>query len=380
MVLMVEGTLKRKTTLKRMKTKVAGKISEKALNFELFFDLSPDMLCIAGFDGYFKRINPAVSKLLGYTNEELFSKPIHEFIHPEDRHVTSKHRENLLNDVPLLDFENRYVTKSGETVWLHWTSMPIDSEKIVFAIAKNITYRKKLEEDRNLLLTNLTQLNSDLKQLAFMTSHDLRTPVGNLLSVFSLLDISKIQDEETLEFINILKTTTDSLKSTLNNYVDVLIQKDSLNVPLEELKFNDCLNAALQSLNSIIKNSNAVVTCNFSAVEKVKFNKAYLESVFLNLITNSIKYAKPGSFPEISIISKKVNGLTQLIFTDKGLGFDMSKVKGKIFGFNQKFHEHADSKGIGLYLVYNHITNLGGHIDIKSKLNEGAKFTISFKD
>jgi PAS domain S-box-containing protein len=212
MVLMVEGTLKRKTTLKRMKTKVAGKISEKALNFELFFDLSPDMLCIAGFDGYFKRINPAVSKLLGYTNEELFSKPIHEFIHPEDRHVTSKHRENLLNDVPLLDFENRYVTKSGETVWLHWTSMPIDSEKIVFAIAKNITYRKKLEEDRNLLLTNLTQLNSDLKQLAFMTSHDLRTPVGNLLSVFSLLDISKIQDEETLEFINILKTTTDSLK------------------------------------------------------------------------------------------------------------------------------------------------------------------------
>lgn len=363
-----------------MTTKVAGKISQKTFNFELFFDLSPDMLCIAGYDGYFKRINPAVSKLLGYTNEELFSKPIHEFIHPDDRHVTSKHRENLLNDIPLLDFENRYVTKSGEIVWLHWTSMPIDSDKFVFAIAKNITHKKKLEEDRNLLLTNLTQLNSDLKQLAFMTSHDLRTPVGNLLSVFGLLDASKIQDEETLEFINILKITTDSLKSTLNNYVDVLIQKDSINASLEELKFNDCLNAALRSLNSIIKSSNAVITCDFSAVEKVKFNKAYLESVFLNLITNSIKYAKPGSFPEISIISKKVNGLTQLIFTDKGLGFDMSKVKGKIFGFNQKFHEHADSKGIGLYLVYNHITNLGGRIDIKSKINEGAKFTISFKD
>jgi PAS domain S-box-containing protein len=321
------------------------------------------MLCIAGYDGYFKRINHTVSKLLGYTNEELFSRPIHEFIHPDDRHITAKHRENLLNDIPLLNFENRYVTKSGEIVWLHWTSMPIDSEKIVFAIAKNITHKKKLEEDRNLLLTNLTQLNNDLKQLAFMTSHDLRTPVGNLLSVFSLLDVSKIQDEETLEFINILKTSTDSLKSTLNNYVDVLIQKNSLNVSLEELKFNDCLNVALQSLNSIIKNSKAVVTCDFSAVEEVKFNKAYLESIFLNLITNSIKYAKPGEFPEIFIYSKKVNGVNQLIFTDKGLGFDMSKVKGKIFGFNQKFHEHADSKGIGLYLVYNHITSLGGHID-----------------
>ena len=361
-------------------TKVDKKNSESAFNFELFFDLSPDMLCIAGYDGYFKRINPAVSKLLGYTNDELFSKPIHEFIHPEDRHITAKRRENLLNDVPLLDFENRYVTKSGEIVWLHWTSMPIDSGKIVFAIAKNITHKKKLEEDRNLLLTNLTQLNSDLKQLAFMTSHDLRTPVGNLLSVFDLLDVSKIQDEETLEFINILKTTTDSLKSTLNNYVDVLIQKNSLNVSLEELKFNDCLTVALQSLNSIIKNSKAVVTCDFSAVESVKFNKAYLESIFLNLITNSIKYAQPGSFPDIFIYSKNVNGVNQLIFTDKGLGFDMSKVKGKVFGFNQKFHEHADSKGIGLYLVYNYITSLGGHIDIKSKINEGAKFTISFKD
>ncbi|MDB5089577.1 MAG: domain S-box-containing protein [Mucilaginibacter sp.] len=363
-----------------MTTKVDKKISEKAFNFELFFDLSPDMLCIAGYDGYFKRINPSVSKLLGYTNEELFSKPIHEFIHPEDRHITAKHRENLLNDIPLLNFENRYVTKSGEIVWLHWTSMPIDSKKIVFAIAKNITHKKKLEEDRNLLLTNLTQLNNDLKQLAFMTSHDLRTPVSNLLSVFSLLDVSKIQDEETLEFINILKTTTDSLKSTLNNYVDILIQKNSLNVYVEELSLNDCLNAVLQSSQSLIKNSKVILNVDFSAVEHVNFNKAYLESIFLNLITNSIKYAKPDGFPDISISSKKVNGVNQLIFADKGLGFDMNKVKDKIFGFKQKFHEHTDSKGIGLYLVYNHITNLGGHIAIKSKINEGVKFTISFKD
>jgi light-regulated signal transduction histidine kinase (bacteriophytochrome) len=90
--------------------------------------------------------------------------------------------------------------------------MPIADEKVVFAIAKNITHKKRLEEDRNRLLTNLTQLNDDLKQLAYMTSHDLRAPVSNLLSVFSILDVSKIKDEETLGFINILKTTTDSLK------------------------------------------------------------------------------------------------------------------------------------------------------------------------
>jgi signal transduction histidine kinase len=62
------------------------------------------------------------------------------------------------------------------------------------------------------------------------------------------------------------------------------------------------------------------------------------------------------------------------------MGFDMEVVKDKIFGLNQKFHNHIDSKGIGLYLVYNHVTSLGGHITVESKINEGAKFTISFKD
>ena len=84
--------------------------------------------------------------------------------------------------------------------------------------------------------------------------------------------------------------------------------------------------------------------------------------------------------PAIAIRSQKVNGISQLIFSDEGLGFDMDKHKGKIFGFQQKFHQHADSKGIGLYLVYNHITSLGGQIALESKVNEGSTFTITFRD
>ena len=98
---------------------------------EHFFELSNDLFCIAGYDGYFKKINPAVSKLLGYSNEELFSNPISTFIHPDDREITSKFRNELKKNNPLLNFENRYVTKSGEIVWLSWTSMPIDNEKLV---------------------------------------------------------------------------------------------------------------------------------------------------------------------------------------------------------------------------------------------------------
>jgi PAS domain S-box-containing protein len=354
--------------------------STDTYNLELFFNLSPDLLCIAGYDGYFKKINPTVSKTLGYTNEELFSSPIDSFVHPEDRDITSKKRERIIDDNALLNFENRYITKNGEIVWLSWTSMPIKSERVVFAIAKVITHKKKLDEDRNALLTNLTKINNELKQLTYSTSHDLRLPVSNLLSVFNLLDTSKIQDAETLEFIDMLKTSTENLRDTLNSYVDVLSQKNVLNVETQMLDLGKCLDVVRYSLGSLIQNSRAIISVDFSEFTEVKFNKAYLESIFLNLITNSIKYAMPHHFPVISIYTKYEKGVKQLIFADEGQGFDMDKVKDRIFGFNQKFHTHIDSKGIGLYLVHNHIISLGGHISVESKVNEGARFIISFKE
>lgn len=79
--------------------------------YELFFELSPDLLCIAGYDGYFKKINPAVSKLLGYTMEELYSRPINDFVHCTDKRSTQQVREQLIKSKPLFNFENRYVKK-----------------------------------------------------------------------------------------------------------------------------------------------------------------------------------------------------------------------------------------------------------------------------
>jgi PAS domain S-box-containing protein len=354
--------------------------TDKTYHFDNFFNISADLICIAGFDGYFKRINPAVSKLLGYSDEELYAKPINSFIYTPDLKITIETREEVYKNKPLLNFENRYLTKSGEIVWLSWTSMPVIDEKLVYAIAKNITHKKRVEEERNLLLTNLTKINKDLKHITYTTSHDLKSPVNNLLSVFNLIDDSKINDPETLEFLAILKTTTENLRQTLNDSVNVLIQKDKLNVPIQELILEESLNEVLLSINSLLQNSKVTVNIDFSELDTITFNKEYLKSIFLNLITNSIKYAKPDYFPIISISSKTVNGIKQLIFSDNGLGFNMNMVENKIFGLHQKFNNHIDSNGIGLYLVYNHVNNLGGKIDVESEINEGVKFTISFKN
>jgi PAS domain S-box-containing protein len=353
--------------------------SEGTYHFDNFFNISADFICIAGFDGYFKRINPAVSKLLGYSDAELYAKPISSFVYAPDLKITLETREQVYKNKPLLNFENRYLTKNGAVVWLSWTSMPVESEKLVYAIAKNITHKKRIEEERNLLLANLTQINKELTVLSHKTSHDLKSPINNMLSVFSLIDVSKITDPETLELINILKLTSENLKQTLNNSIDELVENESVNTHVEELNISEALNEVLMSINSLVRDSKAIINVDFSDFENISFNKAYMKSILLNLLTNSIKYAKPDHVPVITIQSKKVNGIKQLIFSDEGLGFDMDKVKDKIFGLYEKFHTNIDSNGIGLYLVYNHITSLGGRIAVESKINEGAKFTISFK-
>jgi len=356
------------------------RVSVDNFDSEPFFEASQDLMCIAGFDGYFKRINPAVSNLLGYTDEELFSRPINDFVYEEDKIITEELRNNLRKNVPLLNFENRYLTKEGEIVWLSWTSIPAPESGLVYAVAKNVTHKKKLEEERNKLLISLSKINEELQHLTHMASHDLRAPVNNLLAIFGLLDTSLIKDKETENLINVLQSTTEGLKVTLNSYLDAASQKKSVHVPIENLNLNESLNGVFHSINSLILGSRAVISIDFSEFETISFNKVYMDSIFLNLITNSIKYAKPDSYPDISIATMTTNGCRQLIFSDKGVGFDMEKCKNKIFGLHQTFHNHTDSKGIGLYLVYNHINSLGGHIDVESKVNEGVKFVLTFKD
>jgi hypothetical protein len=86
--------------------------------------------------------------------------------------------------VSLFNFENRYVTKGGAIVWLLWTSLPIDSDKVVYAIAKNITYKKELEEERN-TFSGTYKINHEFKQLTYSTAHDIKSPVNNMLAVLN---------------------------------------------------------------------------------------------------------------------------------------------------------------------------------------------------
>jgi PAS domain S-box-containing protein len=109
------------------------------------FTLSLDMLCIAGFDGYFKRINPAWERVLGIPSSELLGRPYIDFVHPDDREATMAEGKKLSAGAETISFENRYRRADGSYMWLLWNATPSASEKLIFAVARDVTEHKRAE-------------------------------------------------------------------------------------------------------------------------------------------------------------------------------------------------------------------------------------------
>lgn len=327
-------------------------------------------------------VNEAFTKMTGYTKEEVIGKSPRFLQGPKsDKNELDRLKRALLNWEPC-EIEIINYKKSGEEYWVNFTVVPVADETGWYthwiSIERDVTIRRKEEEEKLKLISELTLSNKELKQFSYITSHNLRAPVANLLGIFNILDLSEITDEFTLQLIDGLKTSTLKLNDTLNDLIKILVIKENTNLPVDKIFFDSTLNNVAESIHSLIHNSKTQIIANFSKAESVSFNKSYLESIFLNMITNSIRYAKPESNPIIKITSKIVKNKTQLIFEDNGLGMNMAKVKNDIFGLYKRFHNHSDSKGIGLYLVHSQITALGGTIDVESEVGVGTKFIITF--
>lgn len=278
--------------------------------------------------------------------------------------------------------ELKYQVGENEFRWIETTLYNLLEEPSVNAIVLNyrdITLRKHKEEQHLALIEELLQSNADLKQFGFITTHNLRAPLTNLLAIVELLDLSKIPDNSSKELLVAFKTATFQLNDTLNDLIKVLFIKQNKNVALDQVDFKAVFERNLHDLKTLINSSEIDIQTDFSEAPTILFDANYLESILLNLMSNSIKFTSPNRNLQIKIATRKEVEYTVLEFSDNGIGMDMEKVKDRIFGLYQRFHERTDSKGIGLYLINSQVTALGGKISVHSKVNEGTTFSIRFK-
>jgi PAS domain S-box-containing protein len=130
-----------------------------------FFTIAIDLLCVLDFNGYFKRLNPAWEKALGFTIAELQSKPFIEFVHPDDRERTLRQNREVRTGGRALAFENRYFCKDGSYRWLLWNAAPDFGQKVIYSVARDVSERKLAEAERERLLGELRAALAEVKTL-----------------------------------------------------------------------------------------------------------------------------------------------------------------------------------------------------------------------
>lgn len=296
--------------------------------FEMFrlFEMTPDLVCVASKEGFFKHINDAVVKTLGYSREELLTRPIFSFLHPDDLESTRRTREQMLKGKALINFDNRYITKSGDVVWLNWTSIYLPENEIVFAIAKNITKRKYIEIEveekynqfRNLATHFKASMEDDKKYLAA----ELHEQLAQLASAVKI-DLEWLRDnvsmnETALERLNHASSITQMLINGIRK-----ISYDISPGMIEEMGLIETLKWLCDEYAKFHG-----VQCRFES----NYDDSILSSevqidlyrIAQKLLKNVIDHADARV---ISINVEAIGELVSLSVNDDGKGFDTSKIE-----------------------------------------------------
>ena len=327
-------------------------------------------------------VNNAFCAMTGYKSKKVLSKPFNPFNTEElDSHEYEKFIAAIAEKREC-QIETLTKKKNKEEYWVRFSMIPIynsDNELSHWiSIQKDVTEERKQEKEKEQLIRELTQNNKDLKQFSYITSHNLRAPLSNLIGLLNLIEDIPINDSELLEIINGFKKSTHLLNETINDLVKIIVIKDKISIQKENVTINEVVEHVFSQLKFQIEQSKPILKLNFDEADIIYTNKAYLESILINLLTNSIKYKSETKKLKISITKKKTNNSTILKFKDNGIGIDLKRNSEHIFGLYQRFHDYPDSKGLGLYLVKSQIESLGGTIAIESEVNKGTEFTLTF--
>jgi PAS domain S-box-containing protein len=151
-------------TLQEISSGLGREVEERRRELERFFDVSLELLCLADPNGYFKRVNPAFTTTLGYSEAMLLARPFTELVHPEDVENTLAAMARLKVGGSIVSFENRYRSASGEYLWMEWNAVPDDSGRHIYAAARNVTERKNIELELRCSNEELQRVNRELRE------------------------------------------------------------------------------------------------------------------------------------------------------------------------------------------------------------------------
>ncbi len=374
--------------------------------FRLIFDQSLTGFIVASLDYTPLRVNNALSRMLGYSKEELLRMKFNEYTYPEDLDIEVEQKKLLiLGEIDNFVLKKRFIHKNGDIVWGNLSVYAIKDQTgkpvRIMTMVEDITRMKQMEllvQKRTDKLTNINRLlnieiddyekaesrleelidklkmsNKELEQFANVSSHDLKEPLRMITNFLQLLKrrYTDDLDEDANDFINFAVDGAKRLDMMIND----LLEYSRVGSKERELNYVNCeeiVKLVLINLKTLIENNHAVIT--YDSLPTIYANDHLMVQLFQNLISNAIKY-RGNENPEIHISSDKHDKEYIFAVKDNGIGIDTKHLE-RIFTIFQRLHtrEEYEGTGIGLAIAYKILQQHGGKIWAESELGKGTTF------
>lgn len=363
--------LLRNQELRERSNQLASTLEER----DRMFNVSLDMLCIAGFDGFFKEVNPSFQRILGWTPDELTAKPFMDFVHPDDRDATTQAMSGLISGTPVYNFENRYFCKDGTYKWVSWSSVPLRDQQLIYAMARDVTERKTLDH-------SLQELNRELEAFSYSVSHDLRAPLRHIDGFIQLLnDTAKAMlDARSQRYLSIIQDSAHQMGVLIDELL-AFSRMSRTDLVRTQVSLDSLVRESLVQLEPECRGRQ--IRWSVDSLPVVSGDRSMLKQVIINLLSNAIKYTQHKNDASIDVrvvpsTDPDLVGQIVIAVRDNGAGFDM-QYADKLFGVFQRLHSSSEFEGIGIGLanVRRIVSRHGGKTWAEGLVGKGATFFFS---
>ena len=317
--------------------------------------------------------NSLAAGVLGRSVNELVENGVDELF-AEVPELLRQLQESLISgrsdfDIPELRIGDRYFSVRSRLL--------LDGQLIVF---DDITERVRSQLEQARLLGELSRANKDLAEFAYISAHDMKSPLASLTGLVRQMELDSAVKDEHRNLFEMIQRSVGSMHRTVTALNEVLTLKQSFDLPREELALDEVFEEVRGSIAHTISNAGAEVTQDFSRCPTLVMARVHLRSLLLNLVGNAIKYAHPDRSPVIRVSSDRDGRCGTLTVADNGSGIDTGRYREKIFGLFNRFHPGSEGAGIGLYMVRKIAQSYDGDVRLESEPGEGTTFVIEVPD
>jgi PAS domain S-box-containing protein len=348
-----------------------------------FFTVSLDMLCVADYAGYFKRLNPAWERTLGFSDEELLSQPYITFVHPDDRAATLAEAERITQGNTTIAFENRYQCRDGSYRWLLWNAVPFPAQKLIYGVAHDITRRKQVEVELKQAMEGAEAANRAKSEFLANVSHEIRTPMNGIIGMTELALDTELAPEQR-EYLDMVKASADALLTIINDILDFSkIEAGKLELDHVEFGLRDCLGDTVKTLGLRAHQKGLELACHIPAdvPDTLVGDPVRLRQIIVNLIGNAIKFTESGEVI-LEVESQGASGSTDEVclhfsVMDTGIGIPADKQHLIFEAFAQvdgSLTRRHGGTGLGLTISSQLVHLMGGRIQVESDVGKGSTF------